>query len=147
MQCPCLKDFSGIQPLPTSHSWLRGHLYVLHTGWYWTQSCWLHNCTNDAVYSSGLCNAKQMPCPACNSFFWKWQLLSPTQTAELLLNDTLHLALTCNFRVYLQFLDASTGLFRNGCLHSHHTHTTFRIRYTPPLLWRFQTINQDFQTY
>lgn len=42
MQCPCLKDFSGIQPLPTSHSWLRGHLYVLHTGWYWTQSCSLY---------------------------------------------------------------------------------------------------------
>lgn len=90
------------------------------------------------------CKTNALP---CLQFFWKWQLLSPTQRAELLLNDTLHLALTCNFRVYLQFLDASTGLFRNGCLHSHHTHTTFRIRYTPPLLWRFQTINQDFQTY
>lgn len=97
MQCPCLKDFSGIQPLATSHSWLRGHLYVLHPGWLlnsvFSQLCqWC---------SSLFCNAKKKK--PCNSLYWKCQLSwyavwYPRRESRCYWMTCLTFTLTCSFR-------------------------------------------------
>lgn len=107
MQCPCLKDFCGIQPL--QHSWLRGHLYVLLPGWCRTQSCSLHNCDNDAVYSCAMQKKKR-------------------KLAILFIgNVNYHHTVWCSRRelsccwvtLFIQLWPAASG-----CLHSNYTQTT-----------------------